>query len=372
MNHLKFYPAVCAVENEYQILIPVDAASFMWAEIGGRRFSDASCGVMRSDTRLHRITVPMALLDAAGAYTLHWQKIIDRKPYFPETEPEEELTIAFRPLPTGRPLHIYHIADVHNVDEPAIAAGAYFGADLDLLILNGDVPDSSGNVAFYDTIYHVIGDLTRGEIPVVSVRGNHDLRGIAAERMAEYMPNRQGNTFYSFRVGPIWGVVLDCGEDKRDTNPEYGGSVACHEFRLAETDYLRDLIARADREFDAPGVQYKLVICHIPFCTVYHEPFNIENEIYTEWCRLLRESVKPDLFLAGHEHTLHIVMPGEVGDDRGVPCPLIVGSKPEYSKEPGARQLWSGAALILNGKNAKVQFTDRDKNVIGEKEISLA
>ena len=53
MDRIKYYPAVCAVENEYQIPVPVDAPSFMWAVIGGKRYSDASCGVMRSDTSLH-------------------------------------------------------------------------------------------------------------------------------------------------------------------------------------------------------------------------------------------------------------------------------------------------------------------------------
>ena len=79
-------PAVFAVENNYQIMVPTDAPSLMWVEVGGKKYYDAANGIMRSFTEIHRVTVPMAVLDAAGAYTVCERVIIDRKPYFPESE----------------------------------------------------------------------------------------------------------------------------------------------------------------------------------------------------------------------------------------------------------------------------------------------
>lgn len=366
MSHLKTAPAVCAVGNQYQIIVPVDADSVMGVEIPGapRRYFDHCNGVKRSRTRLHRVTVPMEELDRAGTYTLVWRKIIDRKPYFPELEPEGSATFSFRPLPTTGEIKIYHIADVHNGDEPALKAGAFFGKDLDLLVLNGDIPDSSGSPENFNTIYALCGGLTGGEIPVVFARGNHDLRGIYAESMTDYIPCQEGRTYFTFRLGRIWGMVLDCAEDKRDTNAEYGGTICCHEFREGETDFIKNVIADAAREYDAPGIEYKLIVSHMPFANRPGAPFDIEEEIYTEWCRLLRENVKPDLMLAGHEHILYVGRPGCDMDHRGAPCPFIIGARP-------GRGEFAGAALVLKDREAYVRFTDQDGKILGEDTVSL-
>ena len=63
---LKFSPAVCAVKNEYQILVLVNTSCVLWVRIGENTYFDDSNGILRSDTDLHRVTVPMSVLDAAG------------------------------------------------------------------------------------------------------------------------------------------------------------------------------------------------------------------------------------------------------------------------------------------------------------------
>ena len=79
-------PAVFAVENTYQIMAPVIGEMLFWVEIGDKKYYDHSNGIIRSDTDMHRVSVPMDLLDRAGEYTVCIKRIIDRKPYFPETE----------------------------------------------------------------------------------------------------------------------------------------------------------------------------------------------------------------------------------------------------------------------------------------------
>ena len=66
--------------------------------------------------------------------------------------------------------------------------------------------------------------------------------------------------------------MLDCGEDKNDGHPEYGGTVCFHNFRLAETKFLEKVAESG--EHNADGIEYKLIICHNPF-TYRHE-----NEIF--------------------------------------------------------------------------------------------
>lgn len=354
-------PAVFAVENDYQIMVPTDAPSLMWVEVGGKKYYDASNGIMRSLTEIHRMTVPMAALDAAGEYTVCERVIINRKPYFPEIEDAVRTTYAFVPVPDDG-VRIYHIADAHNASGPCVAAALAFGP-IDLLVLNGDIPNHSGEVERFGTIYEICAQVTGGRIPVVFARGNHDLRGACAERFADYTPSANGRTYYTFRLGSIWGVVLDCGEDKDDSNAEYGGTVACHAFREAEMEYLREMICRGDKEFDAPGVRYRLVIAHNPFTFRHNPPFNIEEELYTEWARMLREDVKPDLMLSGHLHRIELSMPGDASDAFGHPCPVVVGADPGRKAE--VRKTFVGAGVTLSEDSIRVEFTDHDGNSRG-------
>ena len=118
--------------------------------------------------------------------------------------------------------------------EQPVACAEFFRKEtgkIDFLILNGDVPEDSSKIKHFDTIYEIVSQVTHGNIPAVFSRGNHDTRGIFAENIAEYTPCENGNSYFTFRLGSIWGVVIDCGEDKTDSNEEYGNTGCCSAFR---------------------------------------------------------------------------------------------------------------------------------------------
>ncbi len=352
---LKTTPAVFAVGNNYQIMVPVTKPSLFWVEVDGKVYTDSQNGIMRSICTIHRVTVPMEVLDKAGKYTVCEKEIIDRKPYFPETEETVKTEYNFYPVPMENP-RVYHVADTHNMTVEPIKAAKVFG-DIDLLILNGDIPDHSGAIENYDVIYEIIGEITKGEKPTVFSRGNHDLRGYFAEAMAEYTPNYNGNTYYTFKVGPIWGIVLDCGEDKDDTHPEYGFTVSCHEFRERQIDFIKEVIK--NKEYEADDITCKMVVCHNPFTNVQKEPFDIEKEIYSQWASLLKEYVKPNIMLAGHIHDCFISEVGSDYDHLGQPCVLVVGS--DKSKEYHA-----GCGLTIGKDAIESVFCDSDGKVFGK------
>ncbi len=321
---LKYTPAVFAVGRNYQIMVPVTEASLFWVEVDGKCFYDEQNGIMRSLCTTHRVTVPAEVLDSAGEYTVCERVIIDRKPYFPETENTVRTTFSFKPIPKEN-IRIYHVADTHNkVSEPCAAAERF--GDIDLLVMNGDIPNHSGEIAYFDTIYEIADKITHGAIPIIFARGNHDLRGYFAEQIADHTPNQNGNTYYSTRVGNIWALVLDCGEDKDDSHAEYGLTVACHPFRERQTEYIKQIIQNAESEYAAEGVEHRLIICHNPFTYQLAEPFNIEKEIYSEWARLIKESIHPELMLCGHLHRTFIGEVGGENDHLGQPCRVVVGS----------------------------------------------
>lgn len=361
-TEMKFYPAVFAMKDTYQIFVSLRCEAAVWVTVGENTYYDHSNGILRSGKQIHSVEVPMEELNTARSYTVCYRKFIERKPYFPTSEEPVGITVPFRPVEKD-PIHIYHISDAHNMIKSPVAAGSYFGKDLDLLILNGDIPNHSGKIEYFDTVYAIVSELTHGEIPTVFSRGNHDLRGIHAEDFADYTPADHGKTYYTFRAGSIWGMVLDCGEDKPDSNEEYGNTICCHHFRLQETSFLRRVIANAAEEYDAPDVKHKLIVCHIPFTNIANHPFDIEQELYGEWTRMLRESVKPDLMLYGHEHVTEICPVGGPRDKQGQPCVAIIGSKPTLPKE-GREEAFAGCGLVLDGEKIRVIFNHSDGSVL--------
>lgn len=368
---LPYYPAVFAVGESYQIVMPFSAEAIVKVAVGDKTYYDDTCGVFRSSHLIHRVEIPMSELDAAGAYTVIYQAILDRKAYFPEMEEAVRLTFAFRPLPKEGRINIYHLSDTHNLVEEPLAAGSYFGEELDLLILNGDIPNHAGKHQHLETVFKLASGMTKGNLPILCSRGNHDTRGRCAEDFLSYVPHKNGKTYYTVRMGKVWALILDCGEDKNDDHPEYGGTTCFHPFRLAETEFIRDVVKNAEKEYLAEGVEHRLVVCHIPFTfSKGVEPFDIEKELYAEWARLLREEIKPELMICGHRHLTEVWEVGGKNDVYGQACPVVVGSRPIRHKDTGENE-FIGCAITLEGDRAKVVFNHHSGEIRKEVEIDL-
>ena len=356
-------PVVYAVGHDYQIMVPVACETLMWVQVGARCYYDDSNGILRSNTTTHRMVVPMEELDREKRYTVCFRRMIERKPYRSEVGEVEYYESVFRPV-TKSPVNIYHISDSHNRVETPVAAGRYFGGDLDLLVLNGDIPNHSGEIAFLTTIHQIASEITGGEIPVVFSRGNHDTRGIYAENIADHTPTQNGVSYFSFRLGHVWGLVMDCGEDKPDGHIEYGHTICCEDFRQRETEYIRQVIRNCRNEYEAEGVTNRLVIVHNPFTRTLHPPFDIEQDTYGEWARLLREHIKPQLMICGHIHKCYVSPVGGPWDDLGQPCPLVCASQPE-------NDCFIGGAFVLEDTGCRVVFNRSDGEVLEDTYIEF-
>ena len=349
---LKTSPAVFAVGDNYQIMVQTRKACLFSVKVNEMIYYDESNGIMRSLSEIHRVTVPMKELDTAKSYTVIIRPLVRRLPYFTVTAPIKEYPFAFSPVPEYD-VRAYHISDAHNMISEPIAAAKAFGK-IDLLILNGDVISHSGNPRKFDNIYKICSELTNGGIPVIFSRGNHDMRGKYAERFAEYTPNDKGNTYYSFRLGGLWGIVLDCGEDKPDDHEEYGFTVSCHDFRVRQTEFMKALTQQIPED-----VYRKLIIVHNPFTQIFEPPFDIEQELYGEWTKILREKIRPELMICGHIHELEVRMPGNEFDHQGQPCPVITGGKPD-------KNYFAGCGYVFGKDETKVIFTDSKGKILQE------
>ena len=179
------------------------------------------------------------------------------------------------------------------------------------------------------------------------------MRGIYAENISEYTPVENGNSYFTFRLGSLWGVVLDCAEDKVDGHEEYAHTVCCSDFRRRQTAFLERIIERAEEEYQADGVQNRLVICHNPFTRQLKPPFDIEKELYTKWAELLRLHVKPDLMICGHLHTLETRPVGHDADHYGQPCPTVIGGRP-------TKEGFFGCGYVIDDDRFTIVFTGSD------------
>lgn len=56
--------------------------------------------------------------------------------------------------------------------------------------------------------YKIASDITKGEYPCIISRDNHDLRGYAAETLTNYMLTDNGKSYYTFKLGSIWGILV--------------------------------------------------------------------------------------------------------------------------------------------------------------------
>lgn len=360
---LKYAPAVFITGDQYMIMVRTQEHCFLSVQIGDQAFPDAVNGVMRSCDLTHTVYVPMALLDEARHYAVTVTRVLERKTYYTQAGESKTYDYDFAPVLCGH-ARVFHLADTHRNQTAPIACGKAYGP-IDLLILNGDVLSDCVSENDFDHVLVFTDALTGGHVPTLHVRGNHDGRGPLAEKMDALMPKVDGKTYFTFRVGDIWGVVLDCGEDKPDDHIQYGGTSCCHAFRQAQTAFLQRVIARKDAEYNAPGVRHKWVICHHPFTFKLPEPFDIELDTYAAWAKLLKEHVQPEFLLSGHLHLTAICPPGNPLDNLGQPCTLLLGSADKDGEEYHA-----GMGLDITPQGVKVTFIDNHGTVLHEAEIS--
>jgi len=317
------------VEKDYQILFLTKTDGIGWIEIDGERYTDEECGLLHYG-KMHKIPVCGAALDKARKYTVVFVEYKEKPVYYPKGEEVCREEYDFTPV-TGDDFTLFMFADTHGAVDVPLQAYRNFAdkyGEADLLLLNGDINDSSASIHHFEVSFALISGTVGGSRPVIYARGNHDTRGAASELLPGYSPtafrNGRRESYWSFRQGNLWGLVLDCGEDKCDTSIEYGGTIQFDTFRQRETAYIQNLLENAETEWAAQGIRHRIVFCHIPFNRYYKHPFDAGINYYDQWIRMLGE-MKADLLLCGHLHAVELV---SGPDDRykTSPFPTLVSS----------------------------------------------
>ena len=325
-NDISTGAVVYAVENEYQIVFSSRTEARAWVEIDDVRYFDNYAGSNRSYTKIHKVTIPMEILDEAKEYEIHIQKITYRGPFGGYFGRDISEKYTFKPVETSDGLNYYSLADIHMAGKAAIKAASYM-EDKELLVLAGDIVSMMDTYADANLVNEYAHEMTKGSIPVVYARGNHEIKGKYSEEFHNFVGSKDENFYYSFTLDNLYGVVLDIGEDHDDDYWEYYDTAYYEEYRENQISFLRE-----EAKKDLSKYDYRLAVCHIPVVFINNRRNHEEQKI-----KLTEELNKMniDMMISGHQHYLFIFEPGfdyKLENGRYVWNPNISSSKPYKGK----------------------------------------
>lgn len=371
MNFLQCFPSVFVVGQEYEIILSAKVKGLACVEIAGEKYYEDFAGILPTERIAHKIRVPQSALDNAERYTLLFKAVPNRQAYFTVTMPEESEEFSFLPLKKEQDIRALHIADVHY-DFASAKDMARNIQGVDLFIVNGDIGEVETEENYLEVL-EMIGDISQGKKPVLCARGNHDCRGKLAERYMDFLPSENGNTYFSFELGCLQGVVLDCGEDKADdyvipnaetieTSKPYNGVNRFTPFRKRELAYLQSLNNRKpDKIFFAVSH-----ICPVQTTNNKGDRFDIDREIYTQWNNEL-ERLHTQFMICGHWHKTYILLPDDERNTVSHSYPVIIGAE---NKADDMTAVFSiGCLLIINKHTLNVQFVNKKGLILQEHQL---
>jgi acid phosphatase type 7 len=131
----------------------------------------------------------------------------------------------------------------------------------DFYFFNGDMVDFLQNT---DQLFNGFVDTASAYFatkkPFFYIRGNHETRGYEARDLKSFFDYKDDSFYYSFDMGPVHFVVLDCGEDKPDNNRYYYGLADYDSYRLKELEWLKKEV-KSDAFRNA---KRRIVMVHMP------------------------------------------------------------------------------------------------------------
>ena len=242
--------------------------------------------------------VPSGYISASNVYS--------QKPYAIRTMDAEKEDCTFT-----------MVNDIHGRDSMMLALTKGLKEQKpDFVVFNGDMVSFMGSVEDIET-----GFMTRAtetfatDVPLVYVRGNHETRGPGFSEYLNLFPTPTNTPYFTFRQGPVAFVVLDSGEDKPDSDIEYGGTAAYDAYREQMAEWLKEAVK--SEEFRSAPV--KIALLHIPFDKGVGWYGN--NELKRLLLPTLNEA-GVDVMLCGHTHSYSYRDVGSVDNN----FPILVNS----------------------------------------------
>lgn len=198
---------------------------------------DEAASRIKSST-VHTVKIPKAHLDG-NTYRIGSTRILEDRSYGGRSGKSLLSKDYAFSVPSGAQQTYLTVSDWHLHLQKAYDAIEYVG-EYDGVILLGDaVPGLETEKDIAENIVAFGGKLSKGIMPVLYVRGNHETRGPFAAALPDYLG--MDSFFYTTDYGDYHFLLLDSGEDKQDIHPEYGGMVNYDAYRANMVEWLEGL-----------------------------------------------------------------------------------------------------------------------------------
>ena len=210
--------------------------------------------------------------------------------------------------------------DMHEKDSLLGVLMASGRKNLDFVVFNGDMVSTlSSCQKISDRFLKTAAKSLNGQIPMYVVRGNHELRGRDAIRWIEFFATPTGQTYYSFKVGDNFFIVLDSYEDKPDDDINYSGKLVTEPFWEQESEWLKTVLESQE----CKSATKRIVFCHIPPAK---NGWHGNRNVCEKFIPLLNEA-GIDVMFSAHTHRWAV---HKVGDKNiGANFPIVVNANRE-------------------------------------------
>lgn len=211
---------------------------------------------------------------------------------------------------------------------------------VDFVVLNGDMSnmiDSPDNIlkAYLDTCVSIFAS----SVPIYLNRGNHETRGKHADHLYRYFSTPTAKYYQLKTIGGVDFLFLDSGEDKPDTDIEYGDIADFDQYRIEEAKWLHKL-----RTEGRVGHRPLIVFCHIPpLASTWHGPMHLRETLVPELNRLPVTAM-----LSGHTHNYGFDKPNDI-----IQFPNVINSNMAYMLCKVSSHKLEIESAETNGKNKK-------------------
>ena len=261
---------------------------------------DERDGVVVTDDYIHSVKVPMEHLNAAGKYTVTSAGVDSRTGYTIKlgTASSKEGKVKYTAKEDGYKIGCF--SDIHLftsswADGPlkrSIHSLNNYMKGVDMILLPGDLVTFMTDDSYLKPVFNALAEFSADGTPVLYILGNHECRGITAQRLPHYFGFSETEDLYGrIKFGNIEFLATFCAEDKIDAHQEYGDLNAMEHYKAEEYEWF----------YNCGGfvtdAKYRISTSH---------SHNLVDVYYTNEFLSRVSEYNPDIHINGHTHALKL------------------------------------------------------------------